>query len=339
MYEILCDEKVLFNCLIECRKNVHWKRSVRLYTLYSIANIAKLASKMRDRKWMFEKHKEFIIKDRGKVRHVQALSMDERIIQKALRQYILDKLLTTTLIYDSGATVKGKGVDFARKRIVQHLRKYYAKHGNNGYVLQIDIRSYFSSIDHNILLSMLNKKIKDTDVLGLISESMSLYEHGLCLGSEMNQILSTWYLSPLDHICKERFRIKYYGRYMDDIYILHESKEYLESVLLAITDKLSELGLRLNDSKTMIIPISRGFTYMKVFYKYTATGRIIRRYGKHQLKKLNNKLAKMSSKNIDSKRLYTEYKSWRNNIRRYDSRSVIKRADAIYNKHILKEVI
>lgn len=77
----------------------------------------------------------------------------------------------------------------------------------------------------------------------------------------------------LDHMCKEVLRIKGYGRYMDDGYLISESKEYLQECLVKIRTLCDELGITLNEKKTQIVKISHGFTYLKARFFLLPSGK------------------------------------------------------------------
>jgi hypothetical protein len=91
-------------------------------------------------------------------------------------------------------------------------------------------------------------------------------------------------LNEIDHYVKEQLHIKYYGRYMDDIYLLHSSKEYLQKCNKLIAEKLAEIGLEMNIKKTTIVrihplkphePRKEPFKYLKWNFYITTTGKII----------------------------------------------------------------
>ena len=87
-------------------------------------------------------------------------------------------MFENTFIYDSFANQKGKGTVKAIERFDQFKRKVYNKKTEQGYVLKADIKHYFEEIDHNILLSILKRKIKDERVLWLIKKIMRSQQNG-----------------------------------------------------------------------------------------------------------------------------------------------------------------
>lgn len=334
-YDVLCDEKVLFRYLLECRRGVHWKHSVQAYSLYTVANVAKLAEKMRRQERGFAPYRCFTIRERGKIRSIQAAGMEERVVQKALCREILVPLLSKSLIYDNGATIRGKGIGFARRRAVHHLRDYYSRFGREGYVLQVDIKGYFAGIDHGILYERLFPLIEDERVRRLVSHIIEKNGAGLGLGSEVSQILGVWFLSGIDHWCKEVFQARHYARYMDDFYMMHPSKLYLKECLRKIRIMLAELGLETNDGKTLITPLRRGFTFLKVRYALSEGGRIGRRYGRAGGRRMRRCLRRIAEKGLPAGEVRNCYQSWRKAMKKFDADGAIRATDAAYRKYIL----
>ena len=140
--------------------------------------------------------------------------------------------LTHNLILDNYASQKGKGTHFATKRLTKFLTEHYKKYGNKGYVLLVDFKSYFASIPHEIIKENTRKFFKDEKLISLADSFVDAFgDRGLGLGSETSQINAIVHINAIDHYIKEKARIKGYGRYMDDSFIIHESKEFLENLL------------------------------------------------------------------------------------------------------------
>lgn len=75
---------------------------------------------------------------------------------------------------------------------------------------------------------------------------------GLGIGSQISQVLALASANELDHFVKEKLHIKYYGRYMDDGYLIHRDKKYLAHCLEEIQAVCDKLGIVLNRKKTKI---------------------------------------------------------------------------------------
>lgn len=207
---------------------------------------------------------EFDIIERGKPRHISAYSLRDRIVQRCLCDYCLTPILSKSLIYDCGATIKNKGTRFAKRRTAIQLNKYFKKYGSKGYCLTIDIHHYFENIDIDLLLQKIKKVIKDEDLFFLIKDILKDNKNGLGLGSQISQICALFFLSDLDHFIKEKLHIKLYNRYMDDLCLIHNDKKYLYKCFSEITKKIHELNLHLNPVKSKVHLLTNGFSFLKV---------------------------------------------------------------------------
>ncbi|MBR4556490.1 MAG: RNA-directed DNA polymerase, partial [Clostridiales bacterium] len=246
----------------QCSRISQWKESTQRYKTTLLMNNTQLQEDIRNGTYRTGPTNGFELSERGKLRHIEAPAIRDRVIQKVLCKYILVPELSKPLIYDNYASLKNRGTSFARKRIAILLRKFIQEHGEDGYILQIDIRRYFDSIDHDVLKELVHKRIHETpEIMSLIDHIIdSSMDRGLNLGSEAPQIFAIYYLSPVDTYAKTVRKIKYYGRYMDDIFILSESKEELRDILAGIKKQLSALKLEINERKTHITKLRRGFT-------------------------------------------------------------------------------
>ncbi len=147
---------------------------------------------------------------------------------------------------------------------------------HTGYALKADIRHYFDTIDHEILLKIIERRIKDTDVIWLIkiilsNHNSALGGKGMPLGNLTSQFFANVYLHELDMFVKHRLKAKYYIRYVDDFVIFHKDKYLLENWKSQIDYFLrSNLKLQLHPEKSRIIPIKRGITMLgfRIFHNY-----------------------------------------------------------------------
>lgn len=165
-------------------------------------------------------------------------------------------------------------------------------------------------------------------------------EKGLGLGSQISQICALTYPSKLDHYIKEKLKIKYYARYMDDGYLLHPDKQYLQECLTKITEICNELDIKLNTKKTQIVKIERGINFLKTKFYLTDTGRVIRKPNRKGITKMRKKLKTFKTW-VDNGKLTPEevemsYMSWQGHIKKYNSHKTIQSMDKLY-KQLFKE--
>jgi hypothetical protein len=296
----------------DCRKGVSWKGSIQRYERHLIRNINKAIQQLESGKIVTKGFYEFDIHERGKHRHIKSVHISERVVQKSLCDNALVPILSKGLIYDNGASLKGKGTAFARKRLKVHLMRHYRKYGNSGYVVLIDCRKYFDNIKHDTLYRMIEKKIQDEWILHFTRKYIDEFgDNGLGLGSQASQIGAIFYLNAVDHYAKESLGLKAYGRYMDDSYFIVQTKAEAKQKLQQLREKYSEYGLQLNMNKTQVVKLSRGFTFLKCKYRMSNTGRIYMRPDRSSMIRMMSKLRKFKKNGFTRETAETAYKTWR----------------------------
>ena len=248
------------------RRGVAWKESVQRYDLFLMSNLAETKQKLARGESISKGFVEFDIHERGKMRHIRSVHISERVVQKCLCDNVLTPLMTRSLIYDNGASIKNKGIHFAMNRLRCHLSRFYRENGNNnGYALVIDFSKYFDNILHEKLFEMQKKNITDERIFELYKSFVTVFGDGISLGlgSQVSQISAISYPNKLDHYCKEVLRVRYYGRYMDDTYLIHKDKKHLEYCLTEIKRICDELGIKLNTKKDLYCTTGRRFLVFK----------------------------------------------------------------------------
>ncbi|MBQ3502543.1 MAG: hypothetical protein IJA72_02655, partial [Clostridia bacterium] len=117
---------------------VGWKPSVQKYKANAMINLYNTYMTLKNGKFKSKGFYEFNSIERGKLRHIKSVAIDERVVQRCLCDYSLVPILSKGFIYDNGASQKNKGITFALNRMATHLQRYYRKHGKDGYILQYD---------------------------------------------------------------------------------------------------------------------------------------------------------------------------------------------------------
>ena len=330
-----------FEALKKCRKGVGWKGSVQCYTENAFVEISKTIDSLKALKLpKLSSNKKIVLFERGKERTIVPITIRDRMTQRVLCDKSLIPRLSDKLIYDNGASTKGKGVDFARKRVEKHIRHAIKEYGaDNLYALTYDFKSFFDSVPHATCLKILKETYNDKRVIGLImaiirsyqkSEIMQIKDieerqkrleeltkhkcHGICLGSQISQIMALVVPDKLDHFVKDKMKVKHYIRYMDDGLILSNDKMFLANLLEQMTKVTNELGLKFNQKKTHIVKITKGVTFMKIKYHVTKSGKLIKRLTRTGIVRMRRKLKKLR-KLVDQHRVtlddvYNSFQSW-----------------------------
>lgn len=158
---------------------------------------------------------------------------------------------------------------------------------------------------------------------------------GIPIGNQSSQVFALLYLNKLDHLMKEGFRFRYYGRYMDDFYIIHESKDTLRAAWKAISEHLAERGLELND-KTQIFPLRNGLDFLGFHSYLTDTGKVVRKLRRASRERMKRKLRKYKvmyeSGAITKEKITESYQSWRSHASHGDCHALIQKYDQLYNE-------
>jgi hypothetical protein len=339
-FELLLDPDNLYRAYRKSKLGVSWKESVQRYGSCWLRNIAGTRKKLANNEPVQSGFVEFDIHERGKARHIKSVHISERVVQKCLCDQVLVPVLSRSLIYDNGASLRNKGVHFSLRRLKVHLARYYRKNGfsNEGYVLSIDFSKFFDSIRHDLLLGRIGKYIKDGRLFKCVERFVTIFGDNvsLGLGSQISQICAIFYPSGIDHYIKEKLGIKFYGRYMDDMYLIHKDKDYLQKCLKLIVAQCARIGLSVNTRKTRITALGQGLVFLKGRYSLRESGKIVCLPCRDSTARVAGKLKKFrsvmnSGGRIGLKDIGDSYRSWRNTfMRRFAAYYRVRKMDSLY---------
>lgn len=171
-------------------------------------------------------------------------------------------------IYDSYSCRKNKGTHRAINRFKDFARQVSKNHTRTCFVLKCDIKKFFASIDHKVLMVILERHIADSNILWLIGRVVSSFYSGspgigLPLGNLTSQLFANIYMHEFDMYVKQELRAKHYIRYSDDFVILSDRREYLEGILPKLDSFLREkLHLKLHETKVYIKTYGSGVDFL-----------------------------------------------------------------------------
>ena len=277
------------------------KREIVEFELDLAANLWQLHDELENESYHAAGYHRFMVFD-PKTREIQALSFRDRVVQRSLCDNVLRPYLENRLIYDCAACRKDKGTHFAMDRLSDFLRSFHKEHGTRGYILKCDVQKYFDSIAHEPLKKML-RRFPDEQARALLYQIIDSYEktpgRGLPMGNQSSQWFALYYLDRIDRIIKEKYKIKYYTRYMDDLVLVHEDKAKLKACLAEITEVAqTELLLTFNN-KTQIFPVSAGVDYLGWRFYLTDTGKVIRRLRTSNKRRFKRRLKAFAKRYAD----------------------------------------
>jgi hypothetical protein len=351
-----------FNSLKKCNNEVNFKHSVQSYNSQCCFEIDDTIKIIMDNKIPNVKpiHKVKIY-ERGKKRIITPIDIADRTTQKVLCENVLIPSITPHLIYDNGASMEGKGTEFARKRMGQFIESAKRRWGaDNLYVLVFDFKSYFDNVPHAQCYRVLKKYISDPRLVNLIigiiesyqlqeinkiqdkderNEALrKLYNHemkGICLGSQISQIMAVAVPNDFDHYIKDVLRMKYYIRYMDDGVTIFNNKKKLLKFKEILGEVAKQYGLTFNTKKTYVTKLSKGFTFLKVKYRVDEKGRTIKKLVRsgtvRERRKLKCYVHKVENKEMSLDDVFNNIQSWNAHSKIAKSSHTVKSMFKLYN--------
>lgn len=334
--EKVCTFDGLYRSDKVCKCGVIWKDSVASYHANRFIRTVKLKDKIDNGEYYPKIGDRFIVYE-PKIREIMSIKYEDRIFQRRFNDDVLYPVMTRSFIYDNLACQRGGGTDKTMDRLNCHLQRYFRKYGKEFYVLQCDIHHYYQSMPHDKTREMFYKKIKDPWSREQIDRILGTFpgEIGYNPGSQTIQIAGISYLNDMDHMIKEKYRIKGYLRYMDDFILLSPDRAYLEKCLEDIRSYLKTVGLTLNE-KTRIYPIKDGIPFLGFRFFLTDTGKVIRKIKHSNISRERRRLRKLVEKSksgvLTRKEVDMCYQCWKAHAQRGNTYGLIRSMDQYYLK-------
>lgn len=243
------------------------KDDIEAFTLDLFDNIAKLHDDLVNRTYKHGGYYSFYIND-PKRRHIHKADVRDRLLHHAIYR-LLYPFFERTFISDSFSCRLGKGVYKAIENFEAKSYKISKNKNKTCWVLKCDIKKFFDSIDHKILLDILNDYIPDKDIMWLLEKVVDSYHNkskhgvGLPLGNLTSQLFANVYLNVFDQWAKHKLKTRHYIRYADDFVVLAVDKKWLEDIIPQIRDVLLEkLNLTLHPTKISLKTYNSGVDFL-----------------------------------------------------------------------------
>ena len=274
LWHQVIDFSNLIQAAKKAQKGKRFRDNILAFNHNLEAELIQLQLELSTKTYLPGAYKTFEIRE-PKLRLISAAPYRDRVVHHALCN-IIAPILEQSLIPDTYANRVGFGSHRALKRFTQFAR-------SSRYVLQCDISKYFPSIDHEILKSLIRRKIKCSDTLWLIDtiidasnpqERVIEYfngddlltpvqrKHGLPIGNLTSQLFANFYLSEFDHFVKETLKVNQYIRYVDDFAFLSDDHSFLTEVRPAIEAYLSKLRLKIHPIKSQLFQTKCGASFL-----------------------------------------------------------------------------
>lgn len=284
----------LFQAYYDARRNKRSTTSQLRFERNLEDNLLSLYRELCSRRYVVGTSICFIINDSVQ-REVFAADFRDRVVHHFLYNR-LSPFFEKKFIYDSYSCRKGKGTLFGIRRLQYHIRSCSMNMKQDCYVLKLDLKGYFMNVDRGRLFSMIDSSLpidfpqRDfvlwltkgivmnepiincrmkgsySDWNGLPDEKSLFFADdgkGMPIGNLTSQLFSNIYLNGFDHWMKREMKCRHYGRYVDDFYVIHNSKEYLLGLIPQISSFLKkELGVTLHPQKIHLQDCRKGVRFL-----------------------------------------------------------------------------
>lgn len=317
-FEKVIDFENMYKAYRKAKCGKGFKKSSARFNIMALDGINKLIEQLKNKTYTISPYNEFKVYE-PKERVIQTTSFKDKVVQHSLCDNVILPRLEKIFIYNNCAGQKGKGTLFGLDRLAEQMKAFHARYGLNGYILKCDITKFFYNISHEQLKDIVDYWFRyDRDICWLINLFIDSTEgKGIPLGNQINQGLALLYLDAMDKLIKHELGIEFYGRYMDDFYLMHPDKQYLKHCLQVLTEYLETLDLTLN-GKTQIFPFKNGVNYLGFHTYITENGKVIRKLKNENKRNAQRKYLKMaklvSSGKLSLDKFKASYNAWLNHI-------------------------
>ncbi|MBR2377471.1 MAG: hypothetical protein IKA85_06890 [Clostridia bacterium] len=316
-FERVVDFKNMYRAYRKSKCGKGFKKSSAKFNVMALDGINTLINQLKNKTYQISKYNEFKVYE-PKERIIQTTSFKDKVVQHSLCDNVLLPKMQEIFIKDNCAGQKGKGTLFGLNRLSEQMQEFYKQHCFNGYILKCDISKFFYNISHEQLKDIVEFYFTDKDICWLVNLFIDSTDgKGIPLGNQINQGLALLYLDGLDKLIKIELGIRYYGRYMDDFYLIHPSKEYLKYCLEVISEYLKTLDLQLN-GKTQIFPFKNGVSYLGFHTYISNNGKVVRKLKNSNKRNAQRKYLKMAklvaNRKLSNKNFNDSFNAWINHI-------------------------
>lgn len=224
------EEALTFEKFLLAYQRAHLAKSARpeviIFDRRAYLNVYKIYESVRDGRYVPSHYRQFEIID-PKPRTIYSLPFTDRIVHQWMVEEFIKPFYMPRFISDSYACVPERGTHEAVDRVVAFMKQMYQKHGDDYYIVKMDISKFFYSIDRDVLFGILARQIADQRLLCLIRKviySFDLTEKGIPIGNYTSQYFANIYMNELDQFVKHKLKVRRYVRYMDDFVCFVEDK-------------------------------------------------------------------------------------------------------------------
>ena len=297
------------------------KLDVEIFELNLEDNLFKLHKDLLSKRYRHGPYTGFYIKD-PKVRRIHKSEVRDRIVHHLIAQ-TLTPIFDPAFIPDSYSSRINHGTHKGIERLRIFTRKIWQTH-KQCFVLKCDVKKFFATLDHEILLEIIGRKIKDSDVLRLIRLLVESFSQGAPIGNLTSQLFANIYMNELDQFVKNTLKVRCYIRYTNDFVVVHQDENYLRDILERITEFLKDkLKLSLHPNKVSIRKYRQGVDFLG--YVTLPKARVLRTRVKHRIfNKLKERVLQFKMGKINETTLLQSFNSYMGVLSHADSHKLEK---------------
>ena len=378
----LSDLNALYDAFLASMKGSSWKEEPQRFEIDFLSEIVKLKKELEAKTYRTTPGTQFTLNERGKTRYIHGSRMRDRVVRHCLCDEILSPALRPYLIYNNCASQTGKGITLARALFERDLHNFWLKYRTNeGYVAFIDFSKFYDNIRHDKIRELVFPKL-GADAQWLLEEILKTFEidvsymsdeeYANCMdmrfnsldyhfnipddtktgekwmaksvdiGDQVSQDIGVFFPTRIDNYVKIVRGCKYYGRYMDDMYIICKEKDELISILNGVKKEAEDLGLFINEKKTRICKLGDNYKYLQIKYSLSDTGKVIKRINQKSVTRARRRLKAykrlMDEDIMPYEDIESAAKSWMGNYARIMSKDQIKHMKQLYRELFGKEL-
>ena len=317
LFNRIVDAENLFSAWDEFKRGKRSKSDVLVFEENLEQNIFALHRDLVNKKYKHGAYSSFYIYD-PKLRHIHKATVRDRVLHHAIFK-ILNPIFEPTFISHSFSCRVGKGTHKGVEILDGILGKVSKNYTKTAYTLKCDVRKFFDSVDHAILIQLLRRKIKDADTLWLMEEIIESFSgqssdlfirKGLPIGNLTSQLFANVYMNEFDQFMKKELKVKNYVRYTDDFIVVSESEDFLKELIPKIQNFLRNyLNLELHPSKVTIGKYRRGVDFLG-YVSFPRYRSLRKRTERRMFRKLDEKIEMTKQGQITEEKLKQTLQSY-----------------------------
>ncbi len=323
LYPQVCDFENIYIAYRKARKGKRGRMQPAMFERVQDDEMLALQNELQTLTYKPGAYHSFFIHD-PKKRLISAAPFRDRVVHHALCN-VMEPIWEKRFIHDTYANRIGKGTHRALDRTQEFARQYK-------YFLQCDVKQFFPSIDHAILMAEFRRRINDENFLwlcetilksgeGVLADEyeMTYFEgdnllsanrpRGLPIGNLTSQFWANVYLNDLDHFVKRELKCEAYLRYVDDFVLFSNDKKQLAEWRDRIISKIGTLRLTLHEDRAQIFPTATGIPFLG-FRIYAGYRLLKTRKAIHFRRKLNGLLGDYTNGRVDFPKFDQVIQSW-----------------------------